>query len=499
MEFDKKKELLGKLLFILSFLLLGYMIISPFAKTIIHVDEFWTIGVINLSLSETIPLMISDVHPPLYYLVLKVIFKALSIFGIHYTNIFVLKLFSILPYGLILIVFCTKIRKEYNWLTVGLFTFVLGSLSMFFIQFLTIRMYNWGLLFLLMSFIYFKGIISNSDKKSWILFTIFSVLVAYTHYFILISTFLLYLILLIHIYRNNDSKLKIMDQLKKWCLSVISAIVLYLPWLFIFLSQVNHRQHVLESSFPTAIEIVNYFTYFTGIESVLSFETLLFKLFAFIILLLFVYIFIKEFNNESNVDRFYVGTGLILLFLSILLGIIIVSLAFNIFSIRYLVPVASIFWFSVCIIIGKINNNRLFIISTLIILFICALGFTQTIESTHLLCDESTNALNMMDSLNNNDTVIVYTQEFHYINFHNYLNETKEYKSEFSMPYSPKNIKTIKNISKLYEKYPDKNIYIIKAIDFKTNDDFDNVIVNNSTYEKYGNYYNIWFIHAKGH
>ena len=68
------KNIIGKSLFIISIFLFLLMILSPLAKTIIHIDEFWTIGVINLPLAESIPLMISDVHPPLYYLVLKFFF-----------------------------------------------------------------------------------------------------------------------------------------------------------------------------------------------------------------------------------------------------------------------------------------------------------------------------------------------------------------------------------------------------------------------------------------
>ena len=489
------KDIIGKSLFILSILLCLYWILSPLAKTIIHVDEFWTIGVINLPLSESIPLMISDVHPPLYYLILKAIFKVLSFFGIQYNNIFLLKLFSILPFGLILIIFGTKIQKEYNWLTVGLFTFILGSVNMFVIQFLTIKMYNWALLFLLLSFIYFKRILLYSDKKSWVLFTIFSTLVAYTHYFILITTVLLYAILLTYFLTNKNSNFEFKSQLKKWCLSVISAIILYLPWLFIFLDQIDHRQHVLESSFPTITDIINYFTYFTGIESDFAIETILFKVFAFATLILIAYIFIKEYKKDTrSIDTIYTGIGLISFYLSIIFGIIIVSLAFNIFTLRYLVPVGSIFWFAVCILVGKIENKKLLIISLIAIFIICIVGVSQTLDSTNELYTSGTDAIELLNSLNNKDTIIVYTQEFHYINFHNYLNETREYKSEFYMPYSPKNITTIKNISEIHKKQP---IYIIKAINFLTDDDFDNVIVDNVTYEKYGNYYTIWFIHVK--
>lgn len=493
MEYETK-DIIGKSLFILSILLFLFMIFSPLAKTIIHIDEFWTIGVIHLPLSESMPVIAYDVHPPLYYLVLKVIFKALSFFGIQYNNIFVYKLFSILPLGLILIIFGLKIQKEYGWLTAGLFTFILVSVNMFVIQFLTVRMYNWGLFFLLMSFIYFKGILLYSDKKSWILFTICSIIVSYTHYFIFISTVLLYAILLAFILINKDSNFELKSQLKKWFLSVISMVIVFIPWAFTLLGQINNRQHFSEAVYPTMKEFINYLTFYTGIESEFSLETLFFKILAFAILILIAYIFIKEYRKDRSIENFYVGTGLILFYLSIIVGVIIVAFAFNIFSLRYLVSAGAIFWFSVCILIGKIKDDRLLIISLIAIFIICIAGFAETSNSMNELYTSGSDTLELFDSLNNNDTVIVYTQEFHYINFHHYLNETKEYKSEFYMPYPPKDITTIKNISEIPEK---SNIYIIKAINFKTDDYFDNVIVDNITFEKYGNYNNIWVIHVK--
>lgn len=493
---NKNIDILGKVLFILSILLLAYMILSPLAKTIVHIDELWTIGVIGLPLSEGIPLMISDVHPPLYYLVFKLIFKALSVFGIAYNDIFVLKLFSILPYALILIVSATKIKKDYGWLTAGLFAFVLGSLNMFFIQFLTIRMYNWALFFLLMSFIYFKEILISSDRKSWILFTIFSALVAYTQYFILISTVLLYGILLAYILFNKNPEFELKALLKKWSLSVISVIVLYLPWLFIFLGQINHRQHIMESSFPTLMEIVNYFTYFTGISSNLSINSLPFKIFAFLSLILILYLFFREYKKERSIENFYIGSGILLFFLSLIFGVIIVSLAFNMFTIRYLVPVGSVFWLAVCILIGKIDSRKLLIISLVAILIISIIGISANVNSTGAIYDEGEGLMNILDGLNNNDSVIVYTQEFHLINFHNYLNETKEFKTGFYMPYSPKNIKEIKDIEEIKEKYPDKEIYVIKANNFNDKFTLDEVAVDNQTYDEYGKYKKIEFIHV---
>ena len=72
---------------------------------------------------------ISDVHPPLHYLILY----ALS--SITQNNLFRLKITSIFPFFLILVISATKIRKDYGWLTFGVFTFTIARMSIFSLNF----------------------------------------------------------------------------------------------------------------------------------------------------------------------------------------------------------------------------------------------------------------------------------------------------------------------------------------------------------------------------
>lgn len=201
---ENMKNNIGKLLFAISIILCAYMIFSNLTHVVFEIDEYFTLALIKFPLKDIITITSNDVHPPLYYLILKLGVKTLDLLNIQYELIYVLKILSIIPYILILIVSSTKIKRQYNWLTAGLFAFTLVTLSEFFINYLSIRMYSWALLFLVMSFIYLKDVIVESDKKSWILFTVFTILGAYTHYFVALSSFLIYFGLLAHIVHGKD-------------------------------------------------------------------------------------------------------------------------------------------------------------------------------------------------------------------------------------------------------------------------------------------------------
>ena len=193
--YEDKKNLIGIALFAISVLMLGLMIFNPLNYSFIHIDEWYTLSLLQMSFIDGLKLTAADVHPPLYYLIVKIVLKVLSVLNIEYNMILISKIVTILPYALLLIVFGTKVKNEFGWLTAGIFVFVFGTMSEFFFKFITLRMYGWGLLFLVLSYIYLYDVFNKSDRKSWFLLTIFSVCGAYTHYFIAISSVLMYLFL----------------------------------------------------------------------------------------------------------------------------------------------------------------------------------------------------------------------------------------------------------------------------------------------------------------
>jgi hypothetical protein len=84
------------------------------------------------------------------------------------------------------------LRKEFNPLFAGIFSFSITSLPNFMYLGTTIRMYTWGFFFLTLGFFYAYKIISKPKKRYYIFLTLLSIMSLYTHYFSLYIIFCIY-------------------------------------------------------------------------------------------------------------------------------------------------------------------------------------------------------------------------------------------------------------------------------------------------------------------
>ena len=404
----EKRDLLGKIFFGVAILVLLYMFISPLTNMFINVDEYWTYSLVNLPFMQGMIVAVHDVHPPLYYMILYLF----TPFGL--ANLYLSKVVSIIPYILIMVVSATKIREDYGWLTAGLFVFCLGLMTDFFIEFLTIRMYSWGLFFVLMSFIYYKEVITHWDRKSWVLLTLFTLLSAYTQYFFAITCGLIYLLILVEILNNNK------DKLKQFGKSVLALIILYAPWMIVFVHQIQTQSGEPNEGFEL-VNAIHYLTAFAIKSQNFEFEMIIFKLVAFAFLVLILYLIYQK------KDRF-AGAGVFLMYATIAIGIISLMFSFsNTMRIRYLVPVFGIFWLSASILIGKIENKKILMIALILIMVLVGASLAITNDDINSRLEFNEKKANFLDSINNNDSVIVYNTDYGYRILHNDLNKTKQY------------------------------------------------------------------------
>lgn len=404
----EKRDILGKIFFGVAILVLLYMFISPLTNMFINVDEYWTYSLVNLPFMQGMIVAVHDVHPPLYYMILYLF----TPFGL--ANLYLSKVVSIIPYILIMVVSATKIREDYGWLTAGLFVFCLGLMTDFFIEFLTIRMYSWGLFFVLMSFIYYKEVITHGDRKSWVVLTLFTLLSAYTQYFFAITCGLIYLLILVEILNNNK------DKLKQFGKSVLALIILYAPWMIVFVHQIQTQSGEPNEGFEL-VNAIHYLTAFAIKSQNFEFEMIIFKLVAFAFLVLILYLIYQK------KDRF-AGAGVFLMYATIAIGIISLMFSFsNTMRIRYLVPVFGIFWLSASILIGKIENKKILLIALILIMVLVGASLAITNDDINSRLEFNEKKANFLDSINNNDSVIVYNTDYGYRILHNDLNKTKQY------------------------------------------------------------------------
>lgn len=446
---NSKRNILGKIFFGLAIIILLYMFISPLTNTIINIDEYWTYSLVNLPFMQGMIVAVHDVHPPLYYLILYLF----TPFGLD--NLYLLKVLSIVPYILIMAVSATKIRRDYGWLTAGLFVFCIGVMSDFYCEFLTIRMYSWGLFFLLMTFIYYKEVITNWDRKSWVLLTFFTLLSAYTQYFFAITCALIYLLILYDILKNHR------DKLRQFAISILALIILYAPWGAVFIYQIKTQSESVREAFGLS-DFIHYLTSFAIKSQNFTAENIIFKVIAFAFLAFILGVIYKK------RDRFS-ASGVFLMYATLTVGVLGLMFSFcNTMRVRYLIPVLGIFWLSASIAIGRLENNKVLVLAVVLVLVLAGASLVIThddIESRLAFNDEKAEFL---ESINNNSTVIVYNSDYAYKVLHKDLNNTRQYTLSGRYFYDD-DIETSNNLTKILTKNKGKNVYLVNWKDHPEN------------------------------
>ncbi len=478
---ENLKNNIGKIFFIISVLIGIYLFFSPISSVLIHIDEWWTVALIKTSFLDCLKITIKDVHPPLYYMLVQAVCYVLNSLHINYDLIRVLKIISIVPYFIVLAISATKIRKDYGWLTVGIFTFSVISMSFFFRGYSTIRMYGWSLVFLLMSFLYFKEVIYKSDRKSWVLFVLFTLLGAYTHYFVLVTSALMYFMLFIRNFINKDLDRKI--ELKKWLLASVATLILYSPWIFVLLQQVRKTMEY-QKNFPNLYDLFSYVSWFAvNSNTNFSYEDFALRIIAIIFIVFIIAIFIKQSKRFDFNENLFVSSGFILYFLTLVIGVTAIVLTYKPLVIRYLIPVISLLWLSCAIVIGRINDRRILIVSIILVLILGGAGLAITADTNNQIKDDGPKMVEAVTKLNNDSNVVVFNQDFMYVCFHDYVDNATIYSTKDNIRFNYK-LDDVKygNLTTIMKENPGKKVYMIDDFDDK-NFTFENGIKGKKVYK----------------
>lgn len=406
MNIDVKQDLIGKILYVFAFIFLGYTFLVAIKYPFLTTDGWFTKGMVSLPVMQQIYITAVDVHPPLYYLLLKFIVKILTDLNLTFDLIFTIKLVSIIPSIIILAISVTKIRKNYGFFVGGLFAFSIITMSTFFTQYLTARMYSWGMLFIVLGFLCVKPILEKNHVKYWILLSIFAALGAYTHYFVAIAFVSLYIILLAFTF------IKSVEFFKNWLISTLIGIILYLPWLLVLFNQLNTVQKSYWIPPITLETIINCFTCYST-----YYYTPILYYGSLILLFIFVALIIKDFIKNREVTDEFLLIGILTYILTILIGITL-SMTFKpILIIRYIIPVSSIIWILISIYLGKIDLKNLAIILAILILLLGVINISSQMDEIYKHHTETEMALDFFSSINNNDTIVIYDGMPKYVRF----------------------------------------------------------------------------------
>lgn len=405
----KKKDKI--LILNIIIIILGTIFISLGAfHTNIWFDESYSVAISNHSFSEIWNIGGNDVHPVFYYMMLKIVSL---IFG---NNILVFRLFSIVPIVILSILGITHIRKDYGERTGIIFSFLTLFLPIIAAYSSEIRMYTWVMLFVTITAIYANRIYKNElSIKNWVIFALFSLLSAYTHYYGLMFAGIINVILFIYLLKNRKGKNK---DLKIFIIQAVVECLLYVPWLYYFIKQLTSvgGGYWIKLEFPDTLYNVLGIQYMGSLSNIFGF---CFAICLYIYLGFVIYRCKKERISVKN------ARNSLLLYVLIVFIAFLISLKSPILYPRYLITITGLLIFFIADIMAK-EKSKYITIEICIIIFV-----TSLISNINIINNNYDNTnMKQIEYLEENikdDDIIVYSNIGNGSVFAVYFKDNKQY------------------------------------------------------------------------
>ena len=356
---NKVKEKKIKIVHIIMLVLGTAFLASGAFHSSLWFDESYTVGLIHHNLIDLCRIATYDVHPHLYYILLKLFSY---IFG---SSIISLRLFSVLGSALLALLGFTHIRRDLGDKTGFWFSFFVLFMPSTFQYALQIRMYTWAPLFVTLAAIYAYRMIMQ-DKKSSMntsLFVVFSIMAAYCHYYALIAVAIINIILLIY-YIVNGSKLK------KWIIMAVIQLGVFVPGIYVFIVQMKlNGANWIRVKYPDILfDTISF--HFLGVPqseiSVTSTIYIISLCIGICIFVLFGFLLVHMRKNKKEEVK------PVLLALVIYFGVIVVFLIVSIFRpiyyVRYSIVSYGLLLFAFAYLLARCNKKYVKIIIVVVLL-----------------------------------------------------------------------------------------------------------------------------------
>ncbi len=338
-------------------------------------DELFSMEFASRSFSEIVSLTSRDVHPPLYYMILRFfeqIFISLGLLGDGAGQLpfeALCKLLSVLPFFLIMIYSITTVRKNFGLLSAGAFSFAIMAMPQMPEYTTEIRMYSYAMFFVTAQMLHGYGLIRSflgDGKRSWDIpngaaMLIYSVAAAYTHYYAALAAGIVYGLFFVWMLITYLMGMKAENakdggrrslNFKAFGLLIIVMnlmIISYIPWIGILKSQassVKENYWILPVGFHTLLSAAKHL--FAGYFGNDTLSLICGVAFVLLIAVLFIRTVIRAVKNRKREDIFTICSFLVLVLL-VGAGMAASIILRPVFVNRYMIPAYGCFWLSVCI------------------------------------------------------------------------------------------------------------------------------------------------------
>ncbi|MBD5490270.1 MAG: hypothetical protein HDR13_16045 [Lachnospiraceae bacterium] len=236
------KDILGYLFLGISAVLLLRSLMLCFSNDIWY-DELFTVGMIEHSYGDLIEFTARDVHPPLYYCIVKFVLELCKLISTQANAVMIAKVVSVLPYFILFAYSVTFIRRRFGIFTGGLFMFCAIAMPQLSAYTVEVRMYSFALLFVTAAFLHAYGTITAGSatvdarthmrKIHAAALVGYGLAAAYTQYFACVAVIMVYLYVLI-VFLLEDR-----NRIKEWLLWAAISVAGYIPWLYALFRQIT--------------------------------------------------------------------------------------------------------------------------------------------------------------------------------------------------------------------------------------------------------------------
>lgn len=362
---------LGMLFLAAGLILLGNSIRMSFCNDIWY-DELFTMGLIQHSYGELTAFTAQDVHPPLYYYIVKLVLELCKLIMPAVNTVIMAKIVSVIPYFLLFFYAVFYLRKRFGLFSSGLFFFCILAMPQMSAYTVEIRMYSWSLFFVTAAYFHAYELIQGIRSKRWYLhgvaFVCYGLAAAYTQYFACVAVIMLYfgllLWFLIYKKKNETNVLGGTEgakgsrwRIRVWFIGAFISAFAYLPWLFALygqMSAIKENYWILPLTWRSLGGCAKYIflpAFIGGPPGVL-----LAVLFFCIYGALFLYLLIRAFKSRDLFSG-YAVLGVFVPIGLVLFGFAASFLFRPIFVYRYMMPALGCFWFSFVLGLGMIGEK----------------------------------------------------------------------------------------------------------------------------------------------
>ena len=350
-------------------------------------DESYSVAIAKHSFSEIWTITGNDVHPPLYYWMLHIIWM---IFG---NQVMVFRLFSVLAIAILGILGYTHIRKDFGEKVGILFSFLIYFLPVMCTYSQEIRMYSWSCLIVTLLAIYgyrlYKSVKDKKEvklqNKNLILFGIFSIAACYIHYYALATAGIINFFLLIYFIKNRKENTKI---LRNFIILAVIQIILYIPWLLYLKGQVAHVEGGFWITFgiSTLVEVPS-FQFRRQLDSNFVFDanTIIALVAA---LAMYVYVGYRIYKAKKEKEEMKPGVLALVLYVLVIIAVLMISFAMkqSILFARYLLVITGLYAFGLAFFMAKEKRKWVTIVIYAIIFI---LGCISNVTNITINYDDS--------------------------------------------------------------------------------------------------------------